>query len=95
MNLQVARGRDAPGDVAYHALTLMTFGQWDDVLAEPLPPVEIRFSYAMAHYTRGIAYAAKGKSAEAQSALDAVKEINAATPKGADGKTGSRLPRTR
>ena len=32
----------------YHALTLTTFGKWDDVLAEPLPPEDIRFSYAMA-----------------------------------------------
>ena len=34
----------------YHALTLTTFGKWDDVLAEPLPPADIRFSYAMAYY---------------------------------------------
>ena len=34
----------------YHALTLTTFGKWDDVLAEPLPPSDIRFSYALASY---------------------------------------------
>ncbi|MBH0190140.1 MAG: hypothetical protein HP493_15210, partial [Nitrospira sp.] len=32
----------------YHALTLTTFGKWDEVLAQPLPPEDIRFSYAMA-----------------------------------------------
>jgi tetratricopeptide (TPR) repeat protein len=71
----------------YHALTLTTFGKWDDVLAEPLPPADIRFSYAMAQYARGVAHAAKNQWAEAQAALDSVTAINAATPEGADGKT--------
>jgi tetratricopeptide (TPR) repeat protein len=71
----------------YHVLTLTTFGKWDEVLAEPLPPADIRFSYAMANYARGVAYAAKGQWAEAQAALDTVTAINAATPEGADGKT--------
>jgi len=71
----------------YHALTLTTFGKWDKVLAEPLPPDDIRFSYAMASYARGVAHAAKGEWAEAQAALDAVTTIDAATPDGAEGKT--------
>jgi tetratricopeptide (TPR) repeat protein len=71
----------------YHALTLTTFGKWDDVLAQPLPPEDIRFSYAMAHYARGVAHAAKEQWPEAQAALDTVTAINAATPEGADGKT--------
>ena len=71
----------------YHALTLTTFGKWDDVLAVPLPPEDIRFSYAMAHYARGVAHAAKEQWPEAQAALDTVTAINAATPEGADGKT--------
>lgn len=71
----------------YHALTLTTFGKWDDVLAEPLPPGDIRFSYTMAYYARGVAHAAKGQWAEAQAALDTVTAINAATPEGAEGKT--------
>jgi tetratricopeptide (TPR) repeat protein len=71
----------------YHTLTLTTFGKWDDVLAEPLPPADIRFSYAMAYYARGVAHAAKQQWAEAQAALDTVTAINAATPDGADSKT--------
>ncbi len=71
----------------YHALTLTTFGQWDDVLAAPLPPADIRFSYALASYARGVAHAAKGQWAEAHAALDRVTAINAATPEAADGKT--------
>jgi tetratricopeptide (TPR) repeat protein len=71
----------------YHVLTLTTFGKWDDVLAQPLPPSDIRFPYAMAQYARGVAYAAKGQWAEAQAALDTVKAIDAATPKDAESKT--------
>jgi tetratricopeptide (TPR) repeat protein len=71
----------------YHVLTLTTFGRWDQVLAEPLPPSDLRFPYAMAQYARGVAYAAKGQWAEAQAALDTVKAIDAATPADADSKT--------
>jgi tetratricopeptide (TPR) repeat protein len=71
----------------YHTLTLTTFGKWDDVLAEPLPPADIRFSYGMAYYARGVAHAAKQQWAEAQAALDTVTAINAATPDNADSKT--------
>src|SRR5215467_10772944 len=34
----------------YHVLTLTTFGRWDDVLAQPLPPSDIRLSHALAQY---------------------------------------------
>ena len=71
----------------YRVLTLTTFGKWDDVLAQPLPPADLRFSYAMAYYARGVAHAAKGQWAEAQAALDTVTAINAATPEGAEMKT--------
>lgn len=70
----------------YHALTLTTFGRWDDVLGAPLPPEDIPFSYAMASYARGVAHAAKGEWAEAQAALDRVAATDAATPEGAEGK---------
>ncbi|HET6345770.1 MAG TPA: tetratricopeptide repeat protein, partial [Myxococcota bacterium] len=71
----------------YHTLTLTTFGKWDDVLAQPLPPADIRFPYAMAYYARGVAHAAKQQWTEAQAALDTVTAINSATPDGADAKT--------
>ena len=71
----------------YHVLTLTTFGRWDDVLAEPLPPSDIRFPYAMAQYARGVAYAAKGQWADAQTALETVTAINAGTPADGDSKT--------
>jgi tetratricopeptide (TPR) repeat protein len=73
--------------VPYHVLTLTTFGRWDDVLAEPLPPSDIRMPLAMAYYARGVAYAAKGQPDEARTALDTVKAIDAATPADAPLKT--------
>jgi len=88
VNLDVARQVGMLQEMLpYHALTLTTFGKWDDVLAQPLPPEDIRFSYAMAHYARGVAHAAKEQWPEAQAALDTVTAINAATPDGAEGKT--------
>ena len=61
--------------VHYRYLTLVTFGRWDELLAAPLPPVELAFSRAMAQYARGVALAAKGRFADAQAALDTVKQI--------------------
>ncbi len=65
--------------VTYPLLTLTTFGRWDDVLALPLPPSDLRFSTAIAHYARGVAFAAKGQWTAAQVALDTVKQIAATT----------------
>jgi tetratricopeptide (TPR) repeat protein len=88
VNLDVARQVPMLQEmVPYYVLTLTTFGRWDDVLAEPLPPADIRAPVAMAYYARGVAYAAKGKLAEARTALDTVKAIDAATPADAPEKT--------
>lgn len=73
--------------VPYHALTLTTFGKWDEVLAAPLPPEDLRLSYALAQYARGVAHAAKEEWAQAQAALDTVTAADTATPEGAEGKT--------
>ena len=88
VNLDVARQVPMLQEmVPYYALTLTTFGRWDDVLAEPLPPSDILMPLAMAYYARGVAYAAKGQLADARTALDTVKAIDAATPADAPGKT--------
>src|SRR5688572_9368311 len=74
VNLDVAKSVGMLQEmVPYHVLTLTTFGRWDDVLAEPLPPADLRFPTAMAHYARGVAYAAKGDFASARVELDTVK----------------------
>lgn len=81
VNLDVARSVDMLQEmVPYHVLTLTTFGRWDDVLAEPLPPSDIRAPLAMAYYARGVAHAAKGQFDQARTALDTVSAIEAATP---------------
>ncbi len=88
VNLDVAKAVPMLQDmVPYHVLTLTTFGRWDEVLADPLPPSNLRMPLAMAYYARGVAYAAKGQLAEAGVALDTVKAIDAATPADAPAKT--------
>jgi tetratricopeptide (TPR) repeat protein len=87
VNLDVAKSVGMLQEmVPYYVLTLTTFGRWDEVLAEPLPPAEIRFPTAMAHYARGVAYAAKGNFANAKVELDTVMAIDAATPADAEAK---------
>ncbi|MGH7568830.1 MAG: hypothetical protein ACREL9_07660 [Gemmatimonadales bacterium] len=61
----------------YVFLTLTSFGRWNDVLSEPLPPSDLRYSTALAYYARGIALAATGRWAEAEAALDTVKAVSA------------------
>jgi tetratricopeptide (TPR) repeat protein len=70
--------------------TLVTFGQWDEVLAEPLPPPDLRFTTGMAYYARGTALAAKGRYPEAEAALDTVDAVVAAFPEG-DNRTALQI----
>ena len=70
--------------VAYAHMTLATFGQWKQVLAEPAPPSDLRFATAMVQYARGLAHGALGEWAAAETALDTVRRIAAATPAGTD-----------
>jgi len=65
--------------VSFLDVTLVNFGRWDDVLSQPLPPAEIPYAVGMAHYARGVAFAATGKWAEAQGELDALKRVAADT----------------
>jgi tetratricopeptide (TPR) repeat protein len=60
--------------------TLVTFGKWDEVLAEPLPPPQLRYATAIAWYARGVAFARKERPAEARVALDTVRAIEAGLP---------------
>ncbi|HEV7836959.1 MAG TPA: tetratricopeptide repeat protein [Gemmatimonadaceae bacterium] len=87
VNLDVAKSVGMLQEmVPYYVLTLTTFGRWDDVLSEPLPPADLRFPTAMARYARGVAYAAKGDFANAGVELDSVTAIDAATPADAEPK---------
>jgi tetratricopeptide (TPR) repeat protein len=61
--------------IPYGDLTLVTFGRWDDLLAAPLPPSDLRISTGLAYYARGVAHAAKGDMAAARAMLDTVRQI--------------------
>jgi len=60
--------------VPFVHLTLVNFGRWEDVLAQPVPPAEMKYASTMAHYARGVAFAATGKPADAAAELEAVKQ---------------------
>ncbi len=55
--------------------TLVTFGEWEEILAEPVPPADRLFMYGQAHYARGVASAATKRWAQAEEALDSVTAI--------------------
>jgi tetratricopeptide (TPR) repeat protein len=60
--------------------TKLRFAMWDDVLAEPAPAEDLRYSRAIWHAARAIAHAAQGRFAEAEkdrTALAAIKDDEA------------------
>ncbi len=61
------------GLVPYRHLLLATFGRWEEVIAAPVPPTDLRVSTGLAHYARGLAFSASGRPAEAAAALDSVR----------------------
>jgi tetratricopeptide (TPR) repeat protein len=60
--------------------TLVTFGRWREILAEPLPGDSIPFLAAMTWYARGVAHAAVGDEAAAVRDLERVRAIAASYP---------------
>jgi tetratricopeptide (TPR) repeat protein len=59
--------------VPYFALT--RFGRWDEMLAEPVPPEGNAFLTGIYRYARGVALTAKGRIADAERELEAVKGL--------------------
>jgi tetratricopeptide (TPR) repeat protein len=59
------------------------FGRWDDILAEPEPPEVFPIARAMRHELRGVAYAAKGRTAEAREEQKQFREAVKKVPEGA------------
>src|SRR5262245_34225355 len=57
------------------------FGRWDDLLAEPEPPAVFPIARAMRHELRGVAYAAKGRVAEAREQQNRFREAVTKVPK--------------
>ena len=60
--------------------TLVRFGHWDQVLQQPAPPAELRFTTGIWHYARGLAFAATGKLDPAAAEHDSLAAIIAALP---------------
>jgi tetratricopeptide (TPR) repeat protein len=53
-------------------LSLVRFGEWNAVLAEPAPDVSFKFATAIWHYARGVAQAALGDTVAAEAELAAL-----------------------
>lgn len=68
--------------VPYIFLALTTFGKWDEVLNQPVPPRDLTYSFGMAQYARGVAYAATGHKAEAQASLDSLVQTRSTSNPG-------------
>jgi tetratricopeptide (TPR) repeat protein len=68
----------AEGIPAYAHLTLVTFGRWDDALAQPMPPADLIVATGLATYARGVAHAARRNSAGAAADLENVRRAAAA-----------------
>jgi len=56
-------------------LTHARFGNWDAVLAAPAPPTDLRYVSGMWHYSRGLAFAARGNLRAANDELSAIRTI--------------------
>jgi tetratricopeptide (TPR) repeat protein len=61
-------------------VSLVRFGRWDEVLAQPAPPRDWLYTSGVWHYARGIAFSAKGQAGEARRELAELESIMQATP---------------
>ncbi|MFZ0429372.1 MAG: tetratricopeptide repeat protein, partial [Acidobacteriota bacterium] len=55
--------------------SMVRFGRWDEILAEPVPPPHRRLWSGASHYARGLAQAAKGRPEEAERELAQLSAI--------------------
>ena len=60
--------------------TLARFSRWDDLLKAPAPAPDLRYTTGVWHYTRGLAYAARGALDSAALERDSLAAIAAAIP---------------
>jgi tetratricopeptide (TPR) repeat protein len=59
---------------------LARFGRWEEVLREPAPPAEFLYVTGAWRYTRGLAFIATGRRAEAEAELAAIRKVAATVP---------------
>ncbi len=55
--------------------TMVRFGKWDDVLAEPQPRADAHYWTGIWHYARGLALTHRGRLAEARSELASLETL--------------------
>lgn len=60
----------------YHQLTLLTFEQYDEVLASPELPIDLPLAYGLDKYARGMALTAGGDTQQARAALEKVRQAS-------------------
>ncbi len=58
-------------------LANLTFGRWEEVLQAPMPSPDLYTATTLAHYARGIAFAATARGSEAAAELDAIDRLMA------------------
>ncbi len=64
----------------YPLVTMVRFGKWDEILAEPQPKKEHVITTAMWHFARGMAFDGKGKAEDAAKELAGLQAIQKAMP---------------
>ncbi len=60
--------------------TLARFSKWDDILREPAPPNDLRYTTGVWHYVRGLAYTGQAKLQEAAAERDKLVAIARTIP---------------
>lgn len=56
-------------------LTMVRFGQWNEIAKEAEPPADQPFVQSIYHFARGMAFSAEGKPTEARSELAAAQKL--------------------
>jgi tetratricopeptide (TPR) repeat protein len=75
--------RQMPGydfSLVYPQWVLVRFGRWDEALAEPAPPDDLRFAKAMWHVARGVAYTVRSQPDEAETERAAFEKVASTIP---------------
>ena len=60
--------------------TLARFSRWDEILRQPAPPEDLRYTTGIWHYVRGLAFTGQGKADAAAAERDKLRSITRATP---------------
>ena len=100
--LKAARGvvKNVPAEVVRRAppleyfsptvlFTLARFSRWDEILRQPAPPKDLRYTTGIWHYVRGLAYTGQGKVDSAAVERDRLMATAKATPADASANLNS------